>query len=218
MTTPKRLMRRDTACRVPTSTHPRLARTVRWALAAVAVLLTMYSSYLLTINHASHEDHRQPADAILVLGAGVAGSGSPSSALVARVKHAVMLYRAGYAPLIALTGGAHDERPTEADVAYRIARRMGIPEDALIIETASQTTTQNAANIAPLLRARGVRSVIVVTSPFHAMRSQCIVEGEGFTVYMSPAPQDPAERRPWYRVYYIVRESVLIPIHWLFGL
>jgi uncharacterized SAM-binding protein YcdF (DUF218 family) len=190
----------------------------RRVLAIVAILIGAYSSYLLTINQVAYQDQRQSADAILVLGAGVARTGSPSFALVARVKHAVMLYREGYAPLIALTGGARDDRPTEADVAYRIARRMGVPAEAIIIETTSQTTTQNVINIAPLLRERGVQSVIVVTSPFHAMRSRYIVQSEGFDASVSPTPQDPAERRPWYRVYYILRESVLIPVHLVFGL
>jgi uncharacterized SAM-binding protein YcdF (DUF218 family) len=200
------------------SASTKCRRVFRCVLVILAMLVVAYSTFLLTINHAAHQDQRHPADAILVLGAGVARTGSPSSALVARVKHAVMLYQEGYAPLIALTGGARDARPTEADVAYRIARRMGVPEDAIIIEVTSQTTAQNVANIAPLLREHGVQSVIVVTSPFHAMRSQCIVQGEGFDASVSSTPQDPAERRPWHRVYYILRESVLIPVHLVFGL
>lgn len=212
--------RRDTIRRAPspTKTSSKWVRLLQWGLIILTVLCFAYSSYLLTINHAAYQDERQPADAILVLGAGVTRTGSPSSALIARVKHAVMLYREGYAPLIVLTGGARDARPTEADVAYRIARRMGVPAEAIIVEATSQTTTQNIVTVAPSLRERDVRSVIVVTSPFHAMRSRIIVHGEGFTVYMSPAPQDPAERRPQHRVYYILRESVLIPAHVLFGL
>ena len=195
-----------------------LWQIVRQALAILGIVCTLYGGFLHTINNAAHEDQRQPADAILVMGGGVAGEGAPSPALVARVKHAVMLYREGYAPLIALTGGAQGDGPTEAEVAYRIARRMGTPEEALVIEATSQTTQQNVTAIAPLLRARGVQSVIVVTSPFHTLRSRMIVQGEGFTAWVSPTPQDPAERRPWYRIYYILRESILILVHGLFGI
>jgi uncharacterized SAM-binding protein YcdF (DUF218 family) len=191
---------------------------IRRALAALVVVCVIYGGYLLAIDHAARQDQRQPADAILVLGGGVAESGRPSSALIARIRYAAMLYHEGYAPIIALTGGSRDGRPAEAEVAYRVIRWLGIPEEAILIEMTSQTTAQNVANIAPLLRERGVRSVIVVTSPFHALRSRVIVEGEGFTVYMSPALQDPAERRPWRRVYYILRESALIPVYLAFGL
>jgi len=193
-------------------------RAVRQALAILGIVCALYGGFLYAINDAAHEDRRQAADAILVMGGGVAESGAPSPALVARVKHAVTLYREGYAPLIALTGGMRGDGSTEAEVAYRIARRMGIPAEALVIETISQTTQQNVSAIAPLLRGRGVESVIVVTSPFHALRSRMIVRDEGFTAWVSPTPQDPAERRPWYRIYYILRESVLIPVHGLFGI
>src|SRR5690242_18485159 len=52
-------------------------------------------------------DERRPVDAILVLGA-AQWNGAPSPVLQARLDHAIELYRAGYAPRVAVTGGVGD--------------------------------------------------------------------------------------------------------------
>lgn len=177
-----------------------------------------FGGLLLTIDQAAHHDQSHPADAIIVLGAGVRENGAPSPALIARVRHAAALYHRGYAPLIALTGGAPDERPTEAEVAYQWLRGARVPSEAIIMESTSRTTAQNLTTIAPLLRERDAESVIIVTSPFHAWRSNVIAQDAGFVVYVSPAPDDPAERHPARRVYYIMREGLLGIAYLLFGL
>jgi uncharacterized SAM-binding protein YcdF (DUF218 family) len=46
-----------------------------------------------------------------------------------------------------------------------------LPAEALLLESASQTTVENAHRVAEILAERGMRRVLVVTTPFHLRRS-----------------------------------------------
>ena len=195
----------------------------RWNLIRVVlVILTMFSTLfaalILAIDRASQHDDAQPADAILVLGAGVLSNGAPSPALIARTEHGISLYEQGYAPLLAFTGGVGEYPLAESEAAIEIALARGMPADALLGEADSHTTVQNLNYIAPLLRSHNVRRIIFVTSPFHAWRARHIVEGAGFEAHSSPAPADPTEARPFARAYHISRESILSVLYFLFGI
>ncbi|HKT58974.1 MAG TPA: ElyC/SanA/YdcF family protein, partial [Gemmatimonadales bacterium] len=69
-------------------------------LAAVIV----YTVSLVMVLVVSQQDERQPADAIVVLGA-AQYNGRPSPVLRARLDHALGLYRERLAPLVVVTGG-----------------------------------------------------------------------------------------------------------------
>jgi uncharacterized SAM-binding protein YcdF (DUF218 family) len=147
------------------------------------------------------------ADAILVLGAGLEPDGAPSAAMRARAAHAAWLYRQGYADLIAVTGGPPPGLPSEAQVTRDLIMAAGVPGDAIVMEEVSESTVENLVYIMPVLTVREVERVLLVTSPFHNWRAEHIAEDNGLTVYLSPAPTDPAERKPLRRVYYIAREA-----------
>ena len=110
--------------------------------------------------------------AIIVLGARVLPDGTPSRALLARVERAAELFHEGRAPLLVLTGGKGDQGPSEAQVMLRIARDLGVPESACLLEEASRSTWENAKFTARLLDARGIREAIVVTDPYHLFRAR----------------------------------------------
>lgn len=95
------------------------------------------------------------ADALIVLG------GEP----LARPQEAARLYREGIAPLVFVSGvGDHME-------SRRILIRNGVPDAAIRIEPDSFSTFTNARYLRPLLRSDGIRSALIVTSPFHTRRA-----------------------------------------------
>jgi uncharacterized SAM-binding protein YcdF (DUF218 family) len=53
----------------------------------------------------------------------------------------------------------------------REAVRQGVPESATLIEPNSTTTDENATEVAKLLADRKIKSVILVTSPWHQRRA-----------------------------------------------
>lgn len=123
----------------------------------------------------------------VVLGARVYPDGRPSPALVDRVGLGVELLRSGRATALVLSGGTPDGRPAEAEVMARLARDLGAPGEALWLETASRSTSENALGCARLLRERGVASVWLVTCDFHVARASAQFRRAGLEVAAVPS-------------------------------
>jgi uncharacterized SAM-binding protein YcdF (DUF218 family) len=103
------------------------------------------------------------SDAIILLGGAGLDLYNPTN----RIKHALQIYRASKAPLIVYSGGNADPLV-----------ELGIPRAALILDTESRNTRENALNTAAIFKARGWRSGILVTSAAHMPRAiaafQCV--------------------------------------------
>ncbi len=137
------------------------------------------------------------ADAIVVLGGTVAAAVPPErpypdlGAAADRIWHAARLYRAGKAPLVLASGGnlswSGIDRP-EADVMAELLQQFGVAAAAIQQEPRSRTTRENRDNSLPLLRARGVRSILLVTSALHMPRALALFRASDLDVF--PAPTD----------------------------
>jgi uncharacterized SAM-binding protein YcdF (DUF218 family) len=137
------------------------------------------------------------SDAIVVLGgylrtAGGARRYSEFMEAADRLWMGSMLYRAGKAPTVLLTGGNVDflgyRGTPEAVAAKQLLEQWGVPADAILVEPQSQNTHENAAFSKPILSARGARQLLLVTSAFHMQRSVAIFRQEGMQV--TPVPTD----------------------------
>ena len=58
----------------------------------------------------------------------------------------------------------------------REAVRMGVPAEAILIESLSATTEENAKRTAQLMGERGLHTAILVTSPYHQRRASVLFE------------------------------------------
>jgi uncharacterized SAM-binding protein YcdF (DUF218 family) len=147
------------------------------------------------------------ADAIVVLGAPLLSDGSVGEVLAERVRAGVELWRAGVAPRVVLSGGRTRGAPrSESEAMGELARGLGLPDDALLLESESQTTYENAHRVAELLGARGWRRVVVVTTPFHLRRAvrwfrRAGLEAEGWVIVDSVQFRDGRRGLRW-----VVRE------------
>jgi uncharacterized SAM-binding protein YcdF (DUF218 family) len=108
-------------------------------------------------------------DAIVVLGCRVMPSGRPSVALAERTRRAIELFHAGHAPRIVFTGGIGDAPVAEAEAAAAIAREHGVPDDAIVIESRSTSTEENARFARELVDAK---TVLLVTDAHHVLRAE----------------------------------------------
>ncbi|MBL8919512.1 MAG: YdcF family protein [Myxococcaceae bacterium] len=126
--------------------------------------------------------------AIIVLGARVLPDGTPSEALVARVTHAVGLYRAGLGERLLFSGGGAPV--SEAAAAARLAIGAGVPEAACVLEPASGSTFENARRSAELLRAHAWSDAWLVTDDFHAYRAVSHFRRVGVAVVASPVARE----------------------------
>ena len=164
-------------------------RFVRRSLLAMFLLVAgYYAITLLQVYQTGRSDQARPVDAIVVLGA-AQYDGTPSPQLAARLDHVVTLYSEGVAPLVVVTGGKQpSDRFTEAEPTARYIADRGIPSEAIALESAGRSTNESLANTADLLEQRGLDSVVVVTDPYHALRSRLIAHDVGLTAYVSPTP------------------------------
>lgn len=126
-------------------------------------------------------DALEPADAIVVLGAPLWPDGSVSPILEERIEAAVELWRAGAARRVVATGGMTRSRVrAEADAIAKRLRAAGVAD--VLVERASRSTAENASFTAELLAPLGVRSLWLVTQPFHGRRAAHLFRGAGFAV------------------------------------
>ena len=141
------------------------------------------------INQVAEQDQAQPADAIAVFGA-AEYSGRPSPVYHARLDHAVALYRKEIAPLVITLGGGSDKDSgkTEGGVGRDYLLASGIPLSALIAETHSIDTSQQAQRLSEIARQHALQHIVVVSDGTHLFRIRALCQDAGLDVYTSPRP------------------------------
>ncbi|MGH9087974.1 MAG: YdcF family protein [Acidimicrobiales bacterium] len=156
----------------------------------------------------------QHAQAIVVMGA-AQYNGVPSPDLRARLTQALVLYRRGYAPLIVVTGSKEKgDAYTEAHSGATFLESQGVPA-ADILEAGGNDSWRNLADAMPLLQARGVTTVLVVTDPFHEDRSMAIASANGLTPHPAPTQSSPIKGTK--TVPYFLKESVGVGLGRIIG-
>ena len=152
-------------------------------------------------------DAATSADAIVVLGA-AQYDGRPSPVLRARLDHAIALYRQGVAPVMIMTGGVGaGDTVSEAVVARRYAIRAGVPAAAILTEKGGQRSVESMRAVAQLMRSHRLRSAILVSDPFHALRLRLLSFQLGIKASTSPTRTSPISSRPREEWRFILRES-----------
>ncbi len=120
-----------------------------------------------------------------------------------RAVTAIGLWKQGYAPVLIFSGGSVDpDSVASAELMKRRAVAAGVPATAISVEGASATTGENAARVAELMRARGLRSAILVTSPYHQRRAAILFarefDREGLQLRNHPADDPEWDPNLWW--------------------
>ena len=167
--------------------------------ARVVGLLVAISSVYGSINLAQvwwvgRSDQATAVDAIVVLGV-AQYDGRPSPQLQARLDHALALLLEGAAPLVITTGGNQPgDRFTEAETsANYLIERLGIDYQAVEIlqENTGSTTRESLIGVRDIMQSRGLHSILIVTDPYHSLRSRLIAQDLGLVAYVSPTRTSP---------------------------
>ena len=135
------------------------------------------------------------SDVIVVLGGGatsdnpdVNGTGTLCSIPASRLLTAVRLQKKLDVPILVSGGQIYEDSGREADIARRILKELGVPENMIILENKSLNTTQNAQYSINILKARNYKRPLLVTSAFHMERA--VVNFAKFGVEVIPYPCD----------------------------
>jgi len=114
------------------------------------------------------------------------------------VDTAARIYHAERAPLIVVSGAALEGNVSEARIMANSLQQQGVPLDAIVQESESLTTYQNALYTARVLKERGIDHVLLVTSALHMPRAMGVFRKQQVdaTAAGSPpqivVPDDPA--------------------------
>lgn len=126
----------------------------------------------------------RPAEAIVVLGAGLLHGGILNDESMRRAICGIELYK-GLAPVIVLSGTsrAEEPNPTEAEIRAELAGAMGIPSQAILKEETANTTREESIHIAEKLRQQHMSRILLVTESLHMRRAEYVFERAGFQVF-----------------------------------
>jgi uncharacterized SAM-binding protein YcdF (DUF218 family) len=158
-------------------------------------------------------------DAIVVLGV-AQYDGRPSPQLQARLDHALALWQEGLSPLVITTGGNQPgDRFTEAETSanYLIKGSLisAVPTESIVQENTGSSTRESLIEVSKIMQARGLHSVLIVTDPYHSLRSRLIAQDLDLVAYVSPTRTSPL--RGASAVSRHVREALGIAVAHLIG-
>lgn len=137
-----------------------------------------------------------PADVAIVLGGSI---GQPLAPRIApdlsdaadRVIHAARLFREGKVPWILVSGGNQPYQsaaPPESRLVADLLLEFGVPRSAIVEDTESINTHENAINSAAIMRSRGWSRALLITSAAHMPRAMAAFRRVGVSV--TPATTD----------------------------
>ena len=146
------------------------------------------------------------AGAVVVLGGGAATvrvgavvATSVTAASRLRAMEGARVFTLIGARLIVASGGTPDGSELlqpESEALQSALVAVGVPATAIVQESGSKTTRDQARLVAPLLRAHNVGRFVLVTSPAHMRRSLAVFRAEGLDPVPSVAPLRSEHLRP----------------------
>jgi len=202
----------------PTPARTALAWAPRVVLGALVVALLLVGGTAVRVWQLGRTDERQPVDMIVVLGA-AQYDGRPSPVFRARLQHALELYEEGVAPRIVTVGGAAaGDAFTEAQAGEQWLVENGVPGQALLPVDEGSDTFGSFEAVAAVAEQRGWRSAVLVSDPWHSLRSRTMAADVGLDATTSPTKRGPVVQTRETQLRYIVRETgALIYYHLTHG-
>lgn len=190
----------------------KVARRVLATLVVVSVLVVGVTA--VRVWWVARQDHHPRSDAIVVLGASQF-DGKPSTVFRARLLHAKVLYDEGVATrVVTVGGGAPGDRFTEAEAGARFLRERGV--EAIAVGK-GRNTLQSLQALKTEFRARGWKTAVLVTDPWHELRARRMATDLGIKATASPTRNGPAVRDRGTELRYIARETAAYLYYRIFG-
>ncbi len=169
-------------------------RLVRFIFRVFAFVLALILVYLVVtavqVWLTSRRYEPRLAGAIVVMGA-AQYNGVPSPDLASRLDEAEILWRHHLSSTIMVTGSKQPgDNFTEAEASERYLVAAGIPGHD-ILEAGGSNTWESLSEAAPTLLARGDRTVLITSDPFHEARCLAIAASLGLNPYPTPTRTSP---------------------------
>jgi uncharacterized SAM-binding protein YcdF (DUF218 family) len=191
------------------------SKTVRRILAVlVLVPILVLAGTAARVWWVARQDDRPHSDAIVVLGASQF-DGRPSAVFRARLDHAAALFKDGVAPRIVTVGGGRTgDRFTEAEAGKRYLATQGV--SAVVAVGVGGDTLQSLKALDVVYEKEGWKSAVLVTDPWHSLRSRRMAQDLGIKAATSPTRTGPANGSRSTELHYVARETAAYLYYRLF--
>ena len=166
----------------------------RWLWIAAAIVVTLLIPFQPGLqavgNFLVAQDELAPADVVIAI-----------SGDTGRVRTASDLLNRGYGRWLILSGGPPGRSGSAARMASD-ARDHGVSEGRMLLDARAMSTMDNAIGSAQLMEARGLRSAILVTSPYHMRRAiiifRSVFRRKGLSVRAFPVQDGSFKMQGWW--------------------
>ena len=170
-----------------------LFRLIRRFISFILLLLIAIPLYVVgSVWYTARNTEPVKSDFILVMGA-AQFDGRPSDILKSRLEHALEIYKAGYAPKIYTVGaGAPGDRTTEAAASKAWLIDRGVKKNNVIAVAKGRDTLGSTKAYVEAADKAKLKSVIIVTDPYHCLRSKKMAQDLGLLASCTAVESGPA--------------------------
>ena len=170
-----------------------LFRLIRRFISFILLLLIAIPLYVVgSVWYTARNTEPVKSDFILVMGA-AQFDGRPSDILKSRLEHALDIYKAGYAPKIYTVGaGAPGDRTTEAAASKAWLIDRGVKKNNVIAVAKGRDTLGSTKAYVEAADKAKLKSVIIVTDPYHCLRSKKMAQDFGLSASCTAVKSSPA--------------------------
>ncbi|WP_445253821.1 YdcF family protein [Nocardia sp. XZ_19_385] len=187
------------------------AGLVRWLrrliLGTVLMGLVLVGGTAFRVWQVARIEDYSKADAIVVLGA-AQYSGTPSSVFEARLDQAAKLYKLGVAPRVITVGGKQEgDLYTEAASGKNYLETLGVPGDKIVAVETGSDTLRSVEAVAEAMHARELSSAVLVSDPWHSLRTRTMARDAGLHAWTAPTRTGPAVYTRESQAHGIARET-----------
>ena len=142
---------------------------------AIAISLVLIAFAAAEASYAIAAALAEPADGagscrLLVLGSPSRDDGAPHPVQELRVSAAVAAFRDQGCERMVLSGGAVGNDVVEAETMAALARALGVPSDALVVEGRARNTWENVGY--SLAHLEGADRILIVSDSLHVLRGR----------------------------------------------
>lgn len=177
-----------------------------------------YIGLLLYIGTKVYKDNPVKSDAIVVLGARVIKNSAPNPCLVSRINHGVVLHKEKIASKMIFTGGNDvEDGKNEAEEMKKMAEAQKVSVENILLEPNATSTYENLLYTKELMEKNKIKSIVIVTEPFHSPRASLIASKLQIEHTVSPASDSPCWTRWKFLSRYFLREPLVITVYMLQG-
>lgn len=160
-------------------------------------------------------------EVLVVLGAALEDKGILGVSSYWRSVYATLTWREGGFRRMIVTGGGSRREGAVAPPMREFIAAMGVPAQAIEVESVSNSTRENALLTRPLLQGVPPERVVLLTSDFHMFRAHRVFRKAGLNVQPRPFPdirkRSGCRACRWTLLVELVEETTKIGYYWARG-